>query len=265
MKKGDPGYDQHRERMADKSAAASRAGRDIGEIPEIANVRRRDLGRKSLKVFCETYNPEAFSLGWSADHLRVIARIEEATFGRALYGFAMPRGSGKTTICRMASLWAVAYGYCRYVFVIGANAEKAEDTLSAIKMFVRFLEDFAADFPEISYPVRQLAGIAQRAGGQLCEEQPTMIAWESSRIILPTVPCPANWPRRKQGWSKRKDGMAPSSGRIIGASGLTGDGLRGSLLTLTTGEAVRPDLCCWTIRRQTSRHGHRHRMTRGKG
>jgi hypothetical protein len=37
------------------------------------------------------------------------------------------------------------------------------------------------------------------------------------------------------------DGMVPTSGSVVGVSGLTGEGIRGSLKTLTTGEMVRPD------------------------
>lgn len=216
----------------------SLTGRDIGSIPPIANVERRASCADSLRLFCETYNPDAFSLGWSADHLRVIARIEEAVMYGALYALAMPRGSGKTTIARTAALWAIAYRACRYVFVIGANAGKAEDTLSAVKTFIRFLPRFAEDFPEISYAAGRLGGIAQRAGGQLCQGRPTLIEWGQDRIILPTVPPPPNWPAE---WSLRADGMVTTSGSVVSASGLTGDGIRGSLITLPTGESLRPD------------------------
>src|SRR5262249_3527758 len=58
-------------------------------------------------------------------------------------------------------------------------------------------------------------------------------------LILPTVPPPANWPRS---WALRGDGMVPTSGSVVSASGLTGDGIRGSLLTLPTGDSLRPDL-----------------------
>lgn len=207
-------------------------------MPPIADVARRERCRASLRLFCETYNPEAFTLGWSADHLRGFERIEEAATLGALYALAWPRGSGKTTICRMAMLWALSYRHRRYGFLIGANASKAEDSLEAVKVFIRFLPDYAADFPEVAHAVRALGGIAQRAVGQLCGGAPTMVEWSKDRIVLPTVPPPPNWPKA---WPLRSDGMAPTSGSILGVSGLTGDGIRGSLLTLTTGATVRPD------------------------
>ena len=231
-------YEKHREDMAAASRKRSTAGREIGEIPPIANVRRRSKCRKSLRLFCETYNPIAFKLGWSPDHLKAIARIEESATQGALFAFAMARGSGKTAICRMAALWVVSYAIRRYAFVIGSTDKKACESMDTIRTLIRFGGTYAADFPEISHAARALGGIANRATGQTCDGVSTMIEWSNDSIMLPTVPCPANWPRS---WPKRSDGMAPTSGVIVYASGLTGEGLRGSNKTLTTGEMIRPD------------------------
>lgn len=232
------GYEAHRARMAARSREAAKIGRDVGAIPDIVNVRRRAKCRDSLKLFCETYNPDAFNLAWSADHLKVISRIEESLQLGLLFALAMPRGSGKTAICRMAALWAVSYARARYTFVIGANSDKAEDTLSAIKTFIRFLPYYGEDFPEIAWPAQALGGIANRASGQLCQGESTLITWGQSDVVLPTVPPPANWPKS---WPLRTDGKVPSSGCVLSASGLSGDGIRGSLKTLPTGELLRPD------------------------
>ena len=160
------GYDGQRGRSATRSRANSESVRDIGDVPLIKDVKRRDACRFDLRLFCETYNPEAFYFGWSADHIKVIERIEEAVLQGALYALACPRGSGKTTICRMACLWAVSYAHSRYVFIVAANASKAGENLDAIKVFIRFLPTYAEDFPEISYPIQQLEGIANRASGR---------------------------------------------------------------------------------------------------
>lgn len=233
---GDP-YEALKDRARTRNASISLAGRDIGPLPEIEDIERRRRCRFSLKAFCKSYNPDAFHLGWSSDQIKVIARIEEAVLQGALYAFALPRGGGKTTICRMACLWAISFGHCRYVFIIGANDTKAKENLDAIKVFIRFLPEYAADFPEIAFPVRRLEGIANRASGQLCEGEPTLITWNNDRVVLPTVPPPPNWP---DDWPAGR-GRAVTAGSIISVSGLTGDGIRGSLHTLTTGEMVRPD------------------------
>lgn len=230
--------DDHREKMAEESRRKSHERRDIGTIPNIANVRRRSSCRDDLRKFCETYNRHAIYRNWSQSHLKAIARIEEAIKLGALYAFAMPRGSGKSVICRMASLWAVSYHHVRYLFLIGATDDKAKDSLASIRTMMRFSPEYAADFPEISYPAIRLEGIANRAGAQISNSEPTLIEWSVDGITLPTVAPPKNWPKS---WKLRSDGKVPTSGSVIAVSGLTGDGIRGSLRTLTTGEMIRPD------------------------
>ena len=231
--------DRHREIMAERERFASRERRDIGPIPDIEDIERREACAGSLRLFCETYNPEAFSLSWSDYQLRSIDRIEEAVKLGALYAMAEPRGGGKTTRLRMAALWAIANGLRRYVFLLGATDPKAVDSLDSLKMFMRFLPLFVADYPEICYPIQKLEGEARRVGGQTCGGKPTLMEWTSDRIVLPTVPPPENWPGH---WPLRPDGMVTSSGSLVATSGLTGEGIRGSLKTIATGEQLRPDL-----------------------
>jgi hypothetical protein len=228
-----------RQRLALVSRARAAKGREIGGIPDIADPERRERCLDSFKLFCETYNPEAFYFGWSDAHLEAIDRIEEAVRLGALFALAMDRGKGKTTLCRHGVLWAELNGLRRYGFLIGANATKAAESLDAIKTLVRYAPLLAADFPEVWWPVHCLAGIANRASGQTCGGLSTLMEWSADTVVFPTVAPPANWPKH---WPLRADGMAPTSGVVIATSGLTGDGIRGSLRTLTTGEMVRPDL-----------------------
>ncbi len=236
---GEDAYEKIKREAAKRRRDASAAGRDIGPVPDIADVARREACRNDLAAFCRVYNPAAFRLPWCEYHFRAIRRIEEAATKGALYAFAFPRGRGKSTIARHASLWAVAYGWCRYVFMIGSNQDKADEALDGVKKVIRFLPLFAADFPEIAHAFVALKGISNKAAGQTCGGESTLIEWGKGQITLPTVPPPANWP---PGWPLRADGMVPTSGSIISASGLTGEGLRGSVVTLATGEFLRPDL-----------------------
>ena len=47
-------------------------------IPPISDLQRRWRADGDFRFFCETYFPQVFSLAWSEDHLRVIAKIERA-------------------------------------------------------------------------------------------------------------------------------------------------------------------------------------------
>lgn len=242
-------YERHKARAAATQARQSAEARDIGELPPIKDLKRREACRTSLRLFCETYNPEAVFLAWSDFHLRAIARIEEAALQGALYAFAMPRGSGKSVLCRLGALWAISYGHlpahARYAFIVGANSDKAKMNLESIKTRIRFLAEYAADFPEIAYPIIKLGGIANRASGQTCQGQPTLIQWTEDRVVLPTSPLPPNWPKdwpTSGGSGSSGGGLAPTSGSLIGVSGLEGHGIRGSVFTRVDGSEVRPGL-----------------------
>jgi hypothetical protein len=62
-----PGYEAYKSKQAKISRARSAAGRDIGPIPPIRDLLRRERGRESLKIFCESYNPIAFKPATIAD------------------------------------------------------------------------------------------------------------------------------------------------------------------------------------------------------
>src|SRR5262245_12156166 len=69
-------YDTHREAAADRAREKSRKGRDIGPIPAIADIERRRACTRDLKLFCQTYNPEAFYLPWSDTQIAEVKRME---------------------------------------------------------------------------------------------------------------------------------------------------------------------------------------------
>lgn len=235
----DDSYRRHRDRAARRAAQASAEGRDIGPMPAIADVDRRRACQADPELFCRVYNRETFTLPWSADQEQAIARIQEAAQLGALYALAMPRGGGKTSVSRTLALWAIVYGLRRFCFLISATQPMAAKALDAIKKLIRFSTAFVADFPEISYPFQKIGGIAQKANGQTSGGDATMAEWGKSQIVLPTVKPPPNWPAD---WPLRADGNVPTSGAVIMTSGLTGEGIRGSLFTTTTGESLRPDL-----------------------
>ena len=104
-------YEKQKEQSGSWSRRLSAAGRDIGSIPPPKDKKRLDACRESFRLFCETYGAEAFPLAWSPDHLKAIERIEAAVLRGELFAFAMPRGSGKTTLCEWSCIWAMLYGH----------------------------------------------------------------------------------------------------------------------------------------------------------
>ena len=84
-------YEQHKDRAARRSAELSAAGRDIGDLPGIADLMRRTTAATDFQYFCESYFPQSFHLAWSADHRKVLRKIEQAVLHGGLFAMAMPR------------------------------------------------------------------------------------------------------------------------------------------------------------------------------
>lgn len=184
------GKDRHdvnayqRDYMARRRASA----RDIKEIPPVADSARRLAARDSFAEFCKVYFPEQFTLPWSEYHYRAAEKIETAVREGGFFGFAMPRGSGKTTMCRWAVLWAVLTGQIDYVVLVGATEKAAEKQLRSIKTMLCRNQLLAADFPEACIPVRQLVEQSVLPGKQTFQGSPTFVEWQANRIVMPWIP-----------------------------------------------------------------------------
>ncbi len=217
------GYEAMKERARLRNAMLSLSGRDIGELPAVADPARRARAAKDFRYFCETYFGQTFHLKWSDDHLKVIAKIEQAVLEGGLFAMAMPRGSGKTSLCEIACLWAMVYGHREFVALIGSDEEHAAGMLESIKAELENSEILGADFPEVCHPIRSLEGIHQRASGQLYQGKQTHIGWTAREIVLPTIPGSA------------------ASGALIRVAGITGR-IRGMKHKRVDGVSVRPSL-----------------------
>ena len=215
-------YEAVKERARRKAAELSMTGRDIGPIPPVAEPERKERCRRDLGLFLKTYFPAVFALPWSPIHLELIARLQDAAMHGGQRAVALPRGFGKTEICKHTAVWATVYGYRRFVLVIAAEGNSSGDLLEAIRMVFEANETFQADFPEICHAVTALEGITNRTHGQLCCGNRTYIEWGQRKIVYPSVP----------------GAIAPGS--VISCTTLTGR-LRGLSAKLPSGETIRPD------------------------
>ena len=216
-------YEQLKARAAARNKALSLAGRDVGTLPDVVDPARKAQAATDFRFFCEQYFPLTFSLPWSPDHLKVIAKIEQAVLHGGLFAVATPRGFGKTTICECACIWAVLYGHREFVCLIGSDEGQAVEMVTSIKTELEGNELVLDDFPEAVYPIRCLAGIANRCAGQLYQGQRTHIGWTAKEIVLPTIP------------------GSKASGAILKVAGMTGR-IRGMKAKRPDGRTVRPSL-----------------------
>lgn len=217
-------YQRHKAAAAARINEMTRMGQDIGELPPVVDPLRKSSCKDSFRVFCETYLAGAFGLDWSHDHLKCIGKIDTAVRTGGLFALAMPRGSGKTTLCQSAVLWASLYGFSRYVVLIAASADRARTLLENIKVWLETNELLKEDFPEVTFPIEKLDRIASRQKGQKYNGESTRIEWNSDRIVYPYIP------------------GSDASGCCISCSGLKGSEIRGLNYSRPDGEIVRPDL-----------------------
>ncbi|OQA87653.1 MAG: Phage terminase large subunit (GpA) [Lentisphaerae bacterium ADurb.Bin242] len=216
-------YEEKKENARKRNQALALMGRDIGELPAVVNQERKKNCERNFRLFCESYFPETFTLAWSPDHLKVIAKIETAVLSGGLFALAMSRGSGKSSLTETAALWAMLYGHREFVTLIGATESAALEMLDSIKTELEVNERLAEDFPEVCFPIAQLEGIANRCAGQLHHGERTRITWTSNEIVLPTI-----------------EG-SKASGIVVRVAGITGR-VRGMKYKRADGRSVRPSL-----------------------
>lgn len=210
-----------RGQKAEKEKSAE--GRDIGKIPEIKDPASRKKALKDFKFCCEHYFPDVFYKPWSNDHLKAIAKIQRAVFLGELFAFAMPRGSGKTSLCESCIIWSGFTGLHEYIMIIGGKDSKALKIIDNVKTTLETNELLLADFPEIVFPISCLDGQARRCEGQLFNGKRTHIEWTKDRLVFPTIP------------------GSKASACCIDAVGITGN-IRGPLFARPDGRKVRPSL-----------------------
>lgn len=223
QRRAQSGYQRVKEQARARSAAIALAGQDIAPLPSRRDPRRRNFADDDFRFFCESYFPHLFDLAWSEDHLRVIGKIERVIRDFETLAVAMPRGSGKTTLCLVAVIWAIVSGRHKFVMLIPNTQERAEELVQNIKSHLLANKGLLADYPEVIYPICRLEGEARRCTGQRYYGVLTRIGWGIDEIVMPSIP------------------GSRCSGAIIRVSGITGN-IRGALHVRPDGTQVRPSL-----------------------
>lgn len=214
----------HREAASNYALEKSRDKRDIGEIPHPKNPDRKDRGSSSLSSFCREYQPAIFTRPFAPMHKEVINRLEAAITGGGLFAYAMPRGTGKTSIAEAACIWALLTGKRRYVVLISATEKQGQQNIENIKKELATNRLILEDWPREVYPIWALEGISHRAAGQLYHGESTHIVWRGEQLVFPMIP------------------GSKTSGSVLEVRGITG-ALRGMKCNLPGGGgAIRPEL-----------------------
>ncbi len=219
-----PSQVAHRESSVKHERMKSLASREIGDIPEVLNEAKRRAAEKSLSYFCQTYQASLYTRPFSDVHYAVLNRMELAIKHGGLFAYAMPRGTGKTTIAESAVLWGILSAHRRYVVLISATEKHAQQSLDNIKKELSSNELILQDWPEVAYPIWALEGVSNRAPGQLLWGESTYLVWRGDQLVMPSVP------------------GCKTSGSVVEVRGITSS-IRGMKANLPGGRgSIRPEL-----------------------
>jgi len=216
-------YERHKADARARSAAKAAAGRELAEIPDVVDPELRVRCEDDLRTFLEECFPAAFRLGWSDDHLTLIAELQKVILTGGFRAVGMPRGTGKSTIIMRAMIWAICTRRHPFAMIAAANAGKAEKLLRDIVVEVSHNQQLMDLFPEVCWPFRALEGISNRARGQMYRGKNTNIMTSAKTICFATL----------EGY--------PGTGAIVSAAGLM-EAVRGALHTLPDGRVIRPSM-----------------------
>lgn len=216
------GYAKNTAQVSRRQAEKVRAAQEVGPLPEVIDPARKAACEFNPQLFLTTYCRAAIPLEFGENHIEMIEKCRVAVLEKKLIAIAMPRGSGKTTICELLCLWAALYGHSKLILFVHATEGKSVEALDHIRDEIEQNDLLFADFPEVCHPVRCLERRSNKARGQTVTGLHTRIKWSGNEIRLPEIP------------------GAKSSGIIIVCAGIL-SAVRGANKRKRDGTRLRPD------------------------
>lgn len=216
----------NRELNAQNAAKLTSIANNIGPLPEIKDLERREACKHSYQLFNETYFKNRFPLKWSKDHIDLMESIQHAIINSvaAKIAYACMRGFGKTSLAETAVIWALFYDYKKFIVLVSSTGERQLESFESIQSEFESNEVLLEDFPEICYPFEQLEGNWFRSKHQHIDGELTNVVCTRGKIILPTV------------------ASSTCAGSVIRCASIGSGALRGRKHTLPDGRILRPDM-----------------------
>ena len=160
---------------------------DTGEIPPVRHRRVRESCRLDLLRFGMTYCRRLLDHEPSDDIISgLVLPLQRLVIHGGQDVVLYPRSAGKTTWSKIAVIWALLYGFKKYVVVVCATRLHSDEMLSQIVGALAASDEIAVDFPGVSLPVRMCDGNGKRANGIRTDGQPCGMRWTRGRFVLPT-------------------------------------------------------------------------------
>ena len=163
----------------ERSHAFRARARELGEIKECANKERRGKCAASLLEFGKTYcmGPDKMLHYPPSERMMpFVDALQKTITSGGNRHVRWPRGKGKSTWVKIAALWALSYGYRRFVVIIAATKPMAEESTAEIWRFASEDPTYAEDFPEIAAPLVDVSLTPQRMRVQTYRGRKTHMA-----------------------------------------------------------------------------------------
>ena len=112
--------EQDRRRKAAKKAAAN----EIGKLPKVADPGRRERCRQALPLFMRTYCMGAGGFLKTEPSERmgeIIRHLQAAVQSGGRTHIRMARAHGKSSFIKAACVYALAYGFRRFIVAVAAR------------------------------------------------------------------------------------------------------------------------------------------------
>ena len=194
--------------------------RDIGELPKIKDKGLRKACDEDLLTFMQKCFPDKFYLPFSTAHKTLILDVQRLVEVGGMESYACERGFGKTQISLAATSWGASTGRTKFALIIGANADMATAQRDGIKRRFETSPELFELYPEICYPMRQLAGSTKQTAtykGELLRMR------TRPHLVLPYIP------------------GSVASEAVIACTGIDSGSIRGLYYDRVDGTTVRPD------------------------
>ncbi len=133
---------------------------------------------------------------------------------RETLAVALPRGSGKTTLCLSAVLWAILSGQHEFVCLIASAQEARPGDAGQPQELPPATSGCWRTTPRRSTPSAAWRARESRCTGQRYYGVPTRIGWGVDELVMPTIPGSGF---RLDGCSGRRDNCTRSQGTRVPA------------------------------------------------
>ena len=216
-----------------KHAKLVEASRKMARIvrhadPDKKTCAGRTRFEKNMPRWMKHHGGPAFDNPWSDDHKRVLKKLDTAVNDGGTFAVAMPRGQGKSTICKWAMLYVLLTGRRRFAVIVAATAELAQAMVDFVRQQVIESDSLHKHYPHVTTYARATDGKAIKARYQLrADGKASGIQWSKTTLVFPEIVSPTGKPY-------------PSNGAILEGHGLTG-AIRGKWRDTKTGKVLRPD------------------------